>query len=133
MRDMELTDKDWNLIAPHLPKQRGPGRPRAQDRKTINGILYVLKTGCRWEDMPADYGAHETCRVRLVTWQAKGVWPKILRVLLGQLGKRGRLKLSHGIIDASFAPAKRGALVLATPRKAREPNGRLPSTEMASL
>lgn len=124
MRDMELTDKDWERIKAVVPRQRGPGRPRAEDRKTINGILYVLKTGCRWKDMPGDYGHGETCRQRLVAWQRQKLWSKILRVLLGQLGKRGRLKLSHGIIDASFAPAKKGALLSATPRKAREPNGR---------
>jgi len=115
MRDTELSDKDWRLIKPLLPRQRN-GRPRAEDRKTLNGILYVGKVGCRWQDMPADYGSDETCRRRLIHWQRKGVWPRILRVLLGQLGKRGRLKLSHGIIDASFASAKKGALVSATPR-----------------
>jgi transposase len=111
-RDMELSDKEWKRMKPLLPRwKKGP--PRADDRRTINGILFVLKTGCRWRDMPRDYGAPATCHRRLVRWQRDGVWTKILRVLLGQLGKRGRLKLSHGILDGSFAPAKKGAAVSA--------------------
>jgi transposase len=116
MRDTDLSAKDWKRIERTLPRQNRRGRPRADDRKTINGILFVLKSGCRWKDMPAEYGAYTTCWTRLVEWQRKGVWPRVLRVLLGQLGKRGRLKLSHGILDASFAPAKKGAVVLALPR-----------------
>lgn len=107
-RDMELSDQDWKRMKPLLPRQR-KGRPRGDDRRAINGILFVLKTGCRWRDMPRDYGAPSTCHRRLITWQTRGVWTRILRVLLGQLEKRGRLKMSHGILDGSFAPAKKGA------------------------
>jgi transposase len=109
-RDTELSDKEWKLIKPLLPRQRN-GRPRADDRKTLDGILFVLKTGCRWKDVPQEYGAKSVCHRRLVVWQKRGVWGRVLRVLLGQLGKRGRLKLSHGILDGSFAPAKKGAAV----------------------
>jgi transposase len=48
----ELTNAQWPLIQPHLPPAKKRGRPRAQDRPTINGILYVLRTGCRWQDLP---------------------------------------------------------------------------------
>jgi transposase len=109
-RDTELTDKEWGLIKPLLPRQRR-GRPRSDDRKTLNGILFVLKTGCRWKDVPLEYGKRNTCHNRLLKWQERGVWAKVLRVLLGQLGRRGRLKLSHGILDGSFAPAKKGVVV----------------------
>jgi len=111
-RDTELTNKEWQLIKGLLPRQR-MGRPRAHDRQTINGILYVLKTGCRWRDVPREYGTSTTCYRRLIEWQKRGVWVRILRVLLGQLHKRGRLHLSHGVLDGSFAPAKKGALVSA--------------------
>lgn len=111
-RDTELNDKEWGLIKPLLPRQR-KGRPRADDRKTINAILFVLKTGCRWRDIPREYGTSTTSYRRLMTWQTRGVWSRILRVLLGQLHKRGRLKLSHGALDGSFAPAKKGALLSA--------------------
>ena len=116
MRDTDLSAKDWKLIKPLLPWKKRRGRARVDDQRTINGILFVLKTGCRWRDMPREYGSPATCWLRLVRWQREGVWPRVLRVLLGQLGKRGRLKLSHGILDASFAPAKKGAAVSASLR-----------------
>lgn len=124
MRDTDLTEKEWRRIAPLLPRPKRRGRPRADDRKTLNGILYVLKTGCRWKDMPRDYGAYSTCHQRLVDWQRQSVWTRVLRALLGQLGKRGRLKLSHGVLDASFAPAKKGARVWAAPARGRGRSGR---------
>src|SRR5690606_14032216 len=57
----ELTDEQWAVIEPLLPKPKpGPGRPPADPRKTLNGILYVLKTGCTWADMPRQYGSPTT-------------------------------------------------------------------------
>ena len=61
----ELSDKQWELIEPLLPKGAWTGRPRADDRRTINGILWVLRTGARWADMPRKYGAPSTCHLRL--------------------------------------------------------------------
>jgi transposase len=130
MRDTDLSDKDWELIQPLLPRKKRRGRRRVDDRRTINGILFVLKTGCRWEDMPREYGAPSTCWLRLVRWQREGVWTRILRVLLGQLGKRGRLKLSHGILDASFAAAKKGVAVSGSPRLERARSDRSSSTDV---
>lgn len=129
MRDTDLSAKDWKLIQPLLPRKKRRGRARVDDRRTINGILFILRTGCRWKDMPRAYGAYQTCWKRLVRWQREGVWKKVLRVLLGQLGKRGRLKLSHGILDASFAAAKKGVAVSVSPRLARARSDRSSSTE----
>lgn len=128
MRDTDLSAKDWKLIQPLLPRKKRRGRARVDDLRTINGILFVLKTGCRWKAMPREYGAPTTCWMRLVRWQRDGVWKRVLRVLLGQLGKRGRLKLSHGILDASFAAAKKGVAVSVSPRLARAPSARSSST-----
>lgn len=108
MKSTELTEAQWRLIQPILPRVNRRGRPREEDRKTLNGILWILRTGARWQDLPRKYGSSSTCWRRLQRWQEKGVWAKVLRVLLGQLGKRGRLKLSHSYLDGSFAPAKRG-------------------------
>jgi len=52
MQFQELSDKQWKMIQEHLPKPASTGRPRAEDRTTINGIIYVLTTGCRWEEIP---------------------------------------------------------------------------------
>jgi transposase len=57
------------------------GEPRADDRKVLNGILYVLTTGCRWMDMPLKYCSYKIAWKRLKRWQAEGVWSRILKVL----------------------------------------------------
>jgi transposase len=68
-----LTDAQWAVIEPLLPeRRRGPGRPRADDRKPLNGTLYVLKTGGAWEELPRDYGAAVTCWRRLQQWSDAG-------------------------------------------------------------
>ncbi len=53
-----LTDEQWERIRPLLPPPARTGRPRADDRKVLNGILYVLRTGCAWKEMPQEYGAY---------------------------------------------------------------------------
>ncbi len=52
---IEISDEKWELIKPLLPPKARLGRPRANDGATINGILYILTTGCRWMDMPLKY------------------------------------------------------------------------------
>ena len=78
MKFQELTDTQWGMIKSHLPKPAKTGRPRAEDRKTINGILFVEITGCRWTEMPQMYGSKSTAHRRLQDWQKKGIWQKIL-------------------------------------------------------
>jgi len=68
MKFQEITDTQWNMIKPHLPKPARTGRPRAEDRKTINGILFVGITGCRWTEMPERYGTKSTAHRRLQNW-----------------------------------------------------------------
>lgn len=58
------------------------GRPRADDRRTIEGILYVLITGCRWQDLPREYGAPTTAWRLLTGWGEEGVWERIWRAAL---------------------------------------------------
>ena len=104
----ELTDKQWELIEPLLPKKAWTGRPRAEDRKTINGILWVLRTGARWADMPRKYGAPSTAHVRLQTWQRQGVWESIWRTLLSNLDEKGQLDWQKAHLDGTFIAAKKG-------------------------
>lgn len=53
----ELSDERWQFVQPLLPPRAGTGRPRAEERQTWNGILYVLTAGRRWMDMPRGYGS----------------------------------------------------------------------------
>ena len=115
----DLTDAQWEAIKALLPPRRRRGRPRADDRKTLNGILYVLRTGCRWEDMPRGYGSSVTCWRRLRQWEREGVWERIWRTSLSLLNERGKLEWAKAFLDGTFVPAKRGARELGAPSGAR--------------
>jgi transposase len=116
----DLADEQWTIIAPLLPKQRsGPGRKRHDDRQTLNGILFVLKTGCTWEDVPRAYGSPATCWRRFRAWSADGTWERMWRTLLSQLDAHGTLEWAQAFLDGSFVPANRGAPASATRKSAR--------------
>ena len=82
MQFQELTDKQWDKIVPHLPAHSRTGRPRADDRKMANAILYVCVTGCRWRDLPKMYGPISTAHKRLQDWVKSGTWEKIVTVTI---------------------------------------------------
>ena len=108
MTRIHLTDRQWAFIQPLLPPPARTGRPRANDRRTIEGIVYVLITGCRWQDLPAEYGAPTTVWRRLKRWGEAGVWERIWRAALAALDLRGKLDWTMAFLDGSFAPAKKG-------------------------
>jgi transposase len=105
---MDLSDAQWELIRPLLSPAKATGRPRANDRCTLNGILYVLRTGCRWKDLPERYGSSVTCWCRLDQWQTDGTWEHIWRAFLTSLDEAGKLDWSRAFLDGSFVPAKKG-------------------------
>ena len=117
-----LTDRQWRTIAPLLPKLRGGvkgGRPWADDRATLEGILWVLRTGARWRDLPPWYPSPATCWRRLAYYEQLGIWDGIWRKLLRRLDRRRRLKVTESFVDATFAAAKGGASRLARPSGAK--------------
>ena len=69
MAALHLTNEQWAFIQPLLPPPAHPGRPRADDRRTMEGILYVLIIGCRWQDLPREYGAPTTVWRLLIRWE----------------------------------------------------------------
>ena len=74
----ELTDKAWEQIAPLLPSNGGRGQQWAEHRRVINGILWRLRTGAPWRDLPERYGPWKTCYERLVRWRRDGTWDRLL-------------------------------------------------------
>jgi len=121
-----LTDEQWHRIEPLLPElEMGPlgGRPWADNRGCLEGILWVLKTGARWRDLPDIYPSPVTCWRRLRMWEEDGTWLKIWKAFLGELDQQGKLNWAESFIDGSFAPAKKGAKPLERRRKAKEQNG----------
>ena len=119
-----LTEKQWAVLKPLLPQQnmKKGGRPRANDRRTFNGILWVLRTGAQWGEIPRRYGSYTTAWRRLKAWEEDGTWEKIWRKLLQMLSQEDKLKLEIGMIDGTFAPAKKGGSWLVRRRKVKEPN-----------
>lgn len=108
MGRIHLSERHWAFIQPLLPPPAHTGRPRADDRRTIEGILYVLTTSCRWQDLPREYGAPTTAWRRLKRWGEEGVWERIWRAALAALDQHDQLDWSMAFLDGSFAPAKRG-------------------------
>jgi len=110
MKYRELTDNQWNMVQSHLPKPAKTGRPRCDDRTTINGIIYVLTSGCRWEEMPRKYGSKSTAHLRLQTLQQEGIWKKILSGIIKSANSSGKLNLQKISIDSSSISAKNGEM-----------------------
>ena len=111
MKNRDLTDEQWALIQPLLPPPHKRGRPRADDRQVLNGILYVLRTGISWNDLPERYGDDSACHRRLATWEADGTWERLWRAFLSTLDKQGKLEWTQAFLDGSFVPAKKGAML----------------------
>lgn len=111
-RGVRLSDAQWAKIEPHLPRlprsQRG-GRPWVGHRAVIDGILWVLKTGARWRDLPNEYPSPATCWRRLKRLDEDGTWERIWRAFLAELDAQGRLQWETAFIDGTFAAAKKGA------------------------
>ena len=78
----ELSDKEWTAIKPMLPN-KPRGVPRVNDRRVLNGIFWVLRSGAPWRDLPNDFGPYTTCYNRFVRWRRAGVWTKIMSALAG--------------------------------------------------
>jgi transposase len=109
---MDLTDKQWTLLEPffrHQPRDDGRGRPPREARDVLNGVLWVLRTGAPWQDLPDRYPPYQTCHRRFQHWRRTGLLRDILERLAEDLRDRGKLDLTEGFIDASFTGAKKGA------------------------
>lgn len=104
----DLTDTQWTLIAPLLPPPKERGRHRAEDQCTLNGILWVLRSGARWQDLPKEYGSDSTCHRRLQEWQAQGVWEGVWSAFLSAIDQQEKLDWRQAFLDGSFVPAKKG-------------------------
>ncbi len=104
----EMSDTQWKTVASHLPKPAKTGRPRCNDRNTVNGMLFVLTTGCRWADMPNRYGSKSTAHLRFSELQQKGIWKRIPSGLIKSAHRQGKTSLEKISIDSSSVAAKKG-------------------------
>ena len=110
-----VTDALWERLQPLLPpppprRFRFPGRRPLDYRQTLTGILFVLKTGIAWDDLPAELGCGcgKTCRHYLRLWHQAGVWLRLHALLLAELNGADQIDWERALIDASFAEAPEG-------------------------
>jgi transposase len=118
-----VTDEQWAKIEPLIPKpKRNPkgGRPRADNRLVFEGILWVLKTGARWKDLPDRYPHPSTCWRRLREWHEHDVLKDMWRAFLSELDHDEVLDWDEVFVDGSFFPAKKGARESGRPSGERE-------------
>ena len=110
---MDLTDAQWELIAPLLPRYQrrkdGRGRPRKDLREVWNGVLWILRTGAQWADLPDRYPPYQTCHRYFQEWCRDRTLKRILHTLAEDLYQRGGIDISEAFIDGTFAGAKKGA------------------------
>jgi len=117
----QLTDEQWLLISDLFPvpapDPRG-GRPRADVRQCLESILWVLRTGPRWKELPRSFPSYVTCWRHFVEWSGDGVWAQAWRRLVGQLDQQVRVNWEESFDDGTFASAKKGAISSARPNGA---------------
>ncbi len=121
-----LSDKQWNKIAPLLPQPKPSakgGRPFADNRQVVEGLLWMLRTGARWCDLPPQYPSPSTCWRRLRDWEEQRVWLQVWHAFIEELDETGYLEWEETFADGSFAPAKKGALASDAPERARALSG----------
>ena len=119
-----VTDELWAMVAPLLPQRRPQpkgGRQWVDDRATLNGILYVLRSGIPWRMLPTELGCGSgvTCWRRLREWQQRGVWKRLHQRMLERLAATDRINGTRAALDSRSLAAKKGE-----PTSARTPRTR---------
>ena len=118
-----LSDQQWAVLEPFfsspLSRRDGRGRPWKDARAVLDGVLYVLRTGWAWADLPDSYPPKSTCHDRLQLWIHTGVFEAALDTLAEALCDRSLLDLRACFIDGTFAPAKRGGMGVGKTKKGK--------------
>jgi transposase len=122
---MELTNEQWNRIEPIIvsltPIKDPRGRKPRDPREVMNGILWILRTGAPWKDLPQRYPPYQTCHRWFQQWVRDGIFQRIAKELVDDLYERGQIDIREAFIDGCFAPAKKGVLLSARQSAAKAP------------
>ena len=122
---MDITNAQWSRIEPIIreltPAKDPRGRPTNDLRQVFNGILWILRTGAPWKDLPQRYPPYQTCHRWFQQWVRQGVFKRIAQELVADLHERGQIDIREAFIDGSFAPAKKGVLLSARQSAAKAP------------
>jgi len=122
---MELTNEQWHRIAPIIlsaTTRKDPRGRRARDpREVLDGVLWILRTGAPWKDLPQRYPPYQTCHRWFQQWVRSGVFQRIVHELAEDLYERGGIDIREAFIDGTFVPAKKGVLLSARQSAAKAP------------
>ena len=109
----DLTDFEWSIIQPLLPN-KPRGVPRVDDRRVLNGIFWVLRTGAPWRDLPQYYGSYTTCYNRFNRWRKAGVWERLMDAIVAAYDGNVQMIDSLSVrVHQHAAGAKKGAEIVA--------------------
>lgn len=123
---MDLSEKQWRIVSALLPpdtvRPGHPGRPWTDPRQVLNGVLWILRTGAPWANLPARYGNCKTVHRRFQQWSRTGALEQVLLALAQDLKDRGGLDLWERFVPGTVVPAKtgRGGAALTTPGAGRD-------------
>jgi transposase len=134
MSRYNLTDFEWRVIEPLLPN-KPRGVPRVDDRRVLNGIFWVLRSGAPWRDLPERYGPRTTCYKRFARWRKAGVWDRMMdAITAAHDGDIQMIDSTSVRAHQQAATAKRGIeiIVSVVPEAASRPKSTLSSTDKAS-
>jgi len=104
---IRIDDCQWKNIERLLPRENQVGRPRSDDRTALKGILYVLKHGCRWQDVPPEYGSPVTAWRRFRHWRKTGLWEEIWETLLRGFDEEEQKEWADAFLHGSCIPIKK--------------------------
>ena len=113
MNRYDLTDFEWSVIEPLLPN-KPRGVPRVDDRRVLNGIMWVLRSGAPWRDLPERYGPYTTCYNRFNRWRKKGIWDQLMDAIVEAYdGNIQMIDSSSVRVHQHAAGSKRGVRIVA--------------------
>ena len=110
----DITDDEWQRVSPLLPELRPRaelrGRPLANTRAVLNGVLWVMYSGATWSALPRKYPSYQTCHRRFKAWYQSGVLNRVLEQLFGEAGQKlcytmqSRMRTHHAAVAAERSP-----------------------------
>jgi transposase len=109
MSRTDLSERQWRQLEPYLPSDPHRGHAYVDHRRVLNGILWRVKTGAPWRDVPARYGPWQTCYDRFVRWSRDGTWQRILPLLQAKADASGQIDWEGAALDSPHIKAHRSA------------------------
>lgn len=106
----DLTDRQWERLRSWLPAQKPPvGRPAEDHRRIVNGILWILRTGAPWRDLPERYGPWQTVYSRFYRWRKAGIWDAVFAAIQAQDDALGQIDWEIHFVDGTIVRAHQHA------------------------